>query len=299
MLKGMSPYEINKVSKRQDLHDEAAAAGLRPGNYTAGIVQVGENLCIFWNPYRRLYANKWIDEPREFIYSGEGTTGAMDYTAANRYLIEAENTDRPVTLFYKVEPKGSKWKCIGQFRVTENYPGVSVDTSGKPRPDLRFRLIALDDVTEVTSLPDLPAVPAPPLPDEDSLWAAVEKGIKKNGPGRKRGTTQTKDKRQSDPMKTMYVLRRAIDFGGVCESCLLSPGWLGEDGNPHFQAHHIVADIDVVDWIGAVCGTCHDRLHHGTDRATRADDLRKVVKERQNTMGRPTQELAELLPATA
>jgi hypothetical protein len=35
---------------------------------------------------------------------------------------------------------------------------------------------------------------------------------------------------QSDPMKTMYVMRRAVDFGGMCEACLQCPGWVADDG---------------------------------------------------------------------
>lgn len=294
----MSRFQRGTVYDRQKLHKEAAADGLKPGNANAGIVQVGVELCIFWNPFRKFYANKWIEEPREFVYSGEGSTGPMGHTAGNRALIEAEDIDRPVTVFYKMERAGSRWECLGGFYVAEHSPGVSVDASGTPRPDLRFRLVALGRGPMV-ALPKVAQPPAPELPDEGSLWSAVEKGLKKNGAARRRGMIRSKDKRQSDPMKTLYVLRRAIDFGGVCESCLLSPGWVSDDGNPHFQAHHVIADVDLVDWIGAVCGTCHDRLHHGTDRANRADELRKIVKDRQIKMGRPTYELTALpSPAT-
>jgi hypothetical protein len=218
----------------------------------------------------------------------------MGYTAGNRALIGAEDTDRLVTMFYKIQPAGSKWRCLGQYTVAEHVAGVSIDSSGKPRPDLRFRLVALDEAQEVDALPKLTPGPPPPLPDEDALWNLVAKGVEHSGGARKKATSTTKDKRQSDPAKTMYVLRRAIDFGGVCESCLQAPGWLGDDGNPHFQAHHIDADVDLVDWIGSVCGSCHDRLYHGTDRAQRAVALRSTVKERQTKLGRQTYELDAL-----
>lgn len=289
----MSRFQQDTVYDRQKLHRDAAADGLKPGTAYAGIVQVGDELCIFWNPFKKFYANKWIEEPREFVYSGEGSTGPMGYTWGNRALIEAEDIDRPVTVFYKMGRTGADWKCLGSFHVVEHSPGVSIDGSGTPRPDMRFRLVTLS-VGPKSSLPEVAPLSAPKLPGEDALWSAVEKGLQKNGAERKRGLSRSKDKRQSDPMKTLYVLRRAIDFGGVCESCLLPPGWVDDEGNPHFQAHHVIADVDLVDWIGAVCGTCHDRLHHGRDRAMRADELRKVVKERQIKMGRPTYELTEL-----
>lgn len=293
MLDAMSRFQLDTIYDRKTLHQDAAADGLKPGSPYVGIVQVGDELCIFWNPFKKLYANQWIEEPREFLYSGEGSTGPMGYTWGNRALIDAEDVDRPVTVFYKLARRGSDWKCMGSFHVVEHNPGVSLDAKGGPRPDMRFRLVAVEGGPKFP-LPKVAPQPAPKLPDENSLWSAVEKGLQKNGAARKRSMSRSKDKRQSDPMKTLYVLRRAIDFGGVCESCLLSPGWVGDDGNPHFQAHHVAADVDLVDWIGAVCGTCHDRLHHGTDRANRAEELRKVVKERQIKIGRPTYELTAL-----
>lgn len=287
-------YETGKVYDRQQLHAAAAAQALPPGNANAGIVQVGGELCIFWNPFRRFYANRWLDEPREFIYSGEGSLGPMETTSGNRHLLAAEDSDRPVTLFYKMQRRGSDWQCLGRFRVVEHAPGVSVDKEGKPRADVRFRLVAATDSSAVLPLPAVTPAASPELPDEDALWDAVARRVGKSGGKRRRGASGSKDKRQSDPLKTMYVLRRAIDFGGLCESCLQAPGWLDDDGKPHFQAHHVVADVDLVDWIGAVCGTCHDRLHHGVDRAPRADALRTVVKERQVQLGRPTYELSAL-----
>lgn len=294
----MSRFQQDVVYDRKQLHSDAAADGVKPGTAYAGIVQVGDELCIFWNPLKKFYANKWIEEPKEFVYSGEGSTGPMVHTWGNRALIEAEDTNRPVTVFYKMERSSSNWKCLGGFRVVEHSPGLSIDETGTPRPDLRFRLLALGVKSAITSMPKVAPPPAPEIPNEDALWAAVEKGVETNGAARKRGASSRKDKRQSDPLKTLYVLRRAIDNGGLCESCLLSPGWVDDDGNPHFQAHHVVADVDLVDWIGAVCGTCHDRLHHGEDRAARANGLREVIKARQIKKDRPTYELNEL-PAPA
>ena len=287
-------FETDKVYDRKQLHQEAAAEGLKPGNANAGIVQVGDELCIFWNPFRRLYVNAWVDEPREFIYSGEGSTGPMGHTAGNRALIAAEDTDRRVTVFYKIYSSGSQWKCLGQFEVSEHVPGVSIDRDGSPRPDLRFRLVLTSASGPATPLPVVAPAPPPKLPDEKALWAAVNALVQGSGGKRKRAVVKAKDKRQSDPMKTLYVNRRAIDFGGMCEACFNVPAWVGDDGLPHFQAHHIEPDVDLVDWIGALCGSCHDRLHHGSDRVAQAAILRATVKERQLALGRITYELGEI-----
>ena len=285
----MTRFETGKVYDRGQLHADAAAAGLRPGNANAGIVRVGDVQCIFWNPFRGLYANQWIAEPSEFVYSGEGSLGDMSLTPGNRALLEAEVQGLPVTTFYKIARTGSQWQCLGQYDVQEHHEDVSVDAAGVPRADLRFRLTTRLAAPPTTlTLPKIQPRSKPPLPDEAALWAAVDQSQQSSGGKRKRGKSSSKDKRQSDPLKTMYVLRRAVDLGGVCESCLTSPGWLDEDGLPHFQAHHVDADVDLVDWIGAVCGTCHDRLHHGADRVARGHALRAEVKKRQEQLGRPT-----------
>jgi hypothetical protein len=83
------------------------------------------------------------------------------------------------------------------------------------------------------------------------------------------------------------VLARVQRFGGACELCCTKPEWTTVDGLPHYQAHHLSADIDAVDWIAGVCGTCHDRLHHSVDREEATIRLRKVVADRHKVLGHP------------
>jgi hypothetical protein len=283
----VSRYAVGQVFDRDAIHQSARLEGLPPGNRTAGIVVIGGELCVFWNPYRKLYANRWIDEPNEFVYSGEGSHGPMEFTAGNRRMLSAEEDSSDVTVFYKMKPTGSEWMCLGDYAVVAHESGVSRDDSGRIRPDLRFRLARSSQVSIKRAIPIVPVVPPEP-PTEDELWRAVLASHAKHGTGRRKATRTNTDKRQSDPLKTAYVIERAIRHGGSCESCGVEPSWLGDDGRPHFQAHHIVADFDAVDWIGAVCGTCHDRLHHGRDRKERAKDLLATVRARQEALGRPT-----------
>lgn len=283
----MSRFTPGVEYNRTQLHEDAKQFG-KPGNAMAGIAVVAGELCIFWNPYKKLYANQWIEEPSEFWYSGEGASGAMDDTAGNRHLREAETSGAAIQVFYKIAATGSRWLCLGAYRVVTSEPGVSVGSDHALRTDVRFRLLADVDLPDPISLPVIAAASAPELPSEADLWAAQEQEVTKNGGRRRRAPVNQRAKRQSSPLKTAYVVRRAIDFGGTCESCGEHPGWVRDNGQPHFQAHHLIADIDLVDWIAAVCGTCHDRLHHGQDREARASLTRELVRSRQQALHRRT-----------
>ncbi|MFD0519472.1 hypothetical protein [Paractinoplanes durhamensis] len=282
----MISYTANQRYNRAAIHAAAKKAGGPPGNATAGITVVGDDQCVFWNPFRGLYANRWIKEPDEFIYSGEGSVGPMLDKGGNRRLSACHANGTPVLVFYKMQRTGSEWLHLGSFTVVDVEAGVSVDVKKVLRDDIRFRFLRVTQDVISQPLPALPNVPPPPPPSENELWALVAaRAVKTNGK-RKRATRTSRDRRVSDPLLTAYVLQRAIDNGGTCESCGVAPDWKDDSGRPHFQAHHIDPDIDRVDWIGAVCGTCHDRLHHSSDRTHRADKLRKLVRERQLAAGR-------------
>lgn len=282
----MIAYTANKIYNRADIHAAAKEIGLPPGNDTAGITVVGTELCVFWNPYRGLYANEWIKQPDEFIYSGEGSVGPMRDTAGNRRLKVCHEDGTPVPVFYKVQRTGSHWMHLGGFTVMESIAGISRDAKDDLRYDIRFRFLRIARKIVTPPLPAFSPSMPPAAPAESELWAMVEARAKATAGERKRATRTNRDKRVSDPLLTFYVIQRAINHGGFCESCGLAPEWTDDFGRPHFQAHHINPDIDLVDWIGAVCGTCHDRLHHGSDRRERAESLRTTVRERQTMAGR-------------
>jgi hypothetical protein len=75
-----------------------------------------------------------------------------------------------------------------------------------------------------------------------------------------------------------WVLREA---GGKCELCLLPAAFVGDDGEPYFELHHVqqlAADgPDTVENAVALCAICHRRLHHGADRAEQRERLYKQV----------------------
>jgi hypothetical protein len=287
----MVSYVANKIYDRAEIHAAAKTAGRAPGNDTSGITIVGGDLCIFWNPFRGLYVNRWIKEPEEFIYSGEGSVGDMRDWKGNRQLKERYADGTPVHVFYKVQRTGSRWLYLGDFMVVDIDNGVSRDTKKALRVDIRFHFRGDTQDVVPQILPSIPETPPPPPPSEEELWALVASQAAATSGERKRATRTSRNRRVSNPRLTAYVLQRAIDHGGACESCGVVQDWTDDFGRPHFQAHHIKPDVDLVDWIGAVCGTCHDRLHHGRDREEQAAKLRQTVRERQLSAGREVVEL--------
>lgn len=280
-------YVPGQIYDRGALHEAASQAGLSPGNRMSGITVVGGDLCVFWNPFKVLYANRWLDEPREFTYSGEGSVGDQTETLGNLRLIEHEADGRPVMVFLKARRDGSSWRHLGPYQVIDHSWGDSRDTEGNWRRDLRFCFAALVEPPPAVfdQLSPVPTATPPAAATETELWEALER---RHETGKRRRATRTQgSKRVSDPLKTHYVVQRALDFGGSCELCGNHPGWVGDDGMPHYQAHHIHPDIDLVDWIAALCGTCHDRMHHATDRVSLVDDLLAKVQARQVKLGRP------------
>jgi hypothetical protein len=285
-MAGMVTYAPDMIYNRAEIHAAAKKAGGPPGNDNAGITVVGSDQCIFWNPFRGLYANRWIHEPNEFIYSGEGSVGPMQDKGGNLRLRKCHESGAPVFVFYKVLRTGSHWLHLGSFTVVDVYFDLSLDANKVLREDIRFHLLrnATDTITQ--RLPRIKPTAPPPPPSEEALWNLVSTQAAATDGKRKRATRTSRNRRVSNPAMTAYVVQRAIDNGGACESCGVVPDWTDDVGRPHFQAHHIDPDVDRVDWIGAICGTCHDRLHHGSDREQRAKSLRETVRARQLAIGR-------------
>lgn len=282
-------YESGSIYDRQkDIHDVALKQNKSPGNRNSGITVVDGEPYIFWNPYRRFYANKWLAKPKSFTYSGEGNVGDMRETGGNATLLNCEKNQAPVNMFYKVAPQESRWKYLGEYLVVSHRWGASPGSDGSWRRDLRFDFERADDAAVVpTDVPEIPLKPAPHPPSEDEAWEALQRNSLYDDVNRKKRDVASRQKRVSDPLKTQYVLARVKLFGGSCELCAEAPPWVDDAGEPHYQAHHIDPDIDQVDWIAGLCGTCHDRMHHGADRADLAPQLRKAILKRHENLGRP------------
>ena len=291
----MPTFEVGKdYDRKLEIHGPSGGQG--SGNRTAGIAQVRGFQYIFWNPHKKLYANRWIHMPHEFIYTGEGNFGDMKETrSTNADLIRCEESGHRVGVFYKMVREGSHWRYLGEYRIIQHAFGLSKDTAGNWRRDLRFHLSSTHEVDalRIGRLPK-PKVPIQPrFPTEEELWRILSSSAEVARSTRRRRSSPIRDKRVADPVKTRYVLARVERFGGACELCGTKPGWTASDGLPHYQAHHLNPEIDAVDWIAGICGTCHDRLHYSTDRDVVSRTLRDIISKRHALLGRPRSEVSD------
>jgi 5-methylcytosine-specific restriction protein A len=105
----------------------------------------------------------------------------------------------------------------------------------------------------------------------------LKKGINARPSGNKRPNKVASSTEQfvRDPAVRAFVLARAE---GHCELCEAAAPFLGTDGYPFLEVHHIVplaADgADTVENAVALCPNCHRRCHHGQDKDSCADRLK-------------------------
>lgn len=268
------PLVPGRVYDRDAIHESARRTGLPPGKPDVRDNGRRQSAVRFLEPLQGPLRQPVDRRARRVHLQRRGQRQGHDESSGgNRALIDHEVSGGQVSVFIKTRRDGSAWMSMGRYVVTGHEWGVSDGQDGVPRRDLRFRLRAHD----VPALPDpdLPVLPVPPPPparSEALLWDALERRGQTGE--RRRATVVRRDRRMSDPLKTEYVMERAVRYGGACELCGQHPGWVGDDGRPHLQAHHICADIDLVDWIAALCGTCHDRMHHARERAGLPQDWR-------------------------
>ena len=83
-----------------------------------------------------------------------------------------------------------------------------------------------------------------------------------------------------------YVLARAR---GTCESCNGPAPFVRKNGTPYLEPHHTrrLSDGGPDDprWVGAVCPTCHRKIHHGANGSEFNQLLQRRLQEIENTLG--------------
>jgi 5-methylcytosine-specific restriction protein A len=79
-----------------------------------------------------------------------------------------------------------------------------------------------------------------------------------------------------------YVLARA---NGICEACGQKAPFERNDGTPYLEPHHTkrVSDDGPDDprFVGAVCPTCHRKIHHGKNGDELNDALQKYIDDQE------------------
>ncbi|AOI99519.1 HNH endonuclease [Burkholderia sp. LA-2-3-30-S1-D2] len=112
--------------------------------------------------------------------------------------------------------------------------------------------------------------------------AKIRKTLKERPDGSKAPdrTTSTTTSFVRNPQVKAWVLERA---NGTCEACDQPAPFIGADGFPFLEVHHLrkLADdgSDTVTNAAAVCPNCHRRLHFSEDAHVYRETLYEKVSE--------------------
>ncbi|MGP1170935.1 MULTISPECIES: HNH endonuclease [Serratia] len=256
------PFEIlekDEVYKRKYLHD------LYGGQEQGGISTPKEFPVIFIftgeTGETHGYKDGWSNNDH-FSYTGEGQKGNMQFTKGNKDIRDHKENGKDILLF-EYNKKRTGVKFAGLFECDSwNYTECK-DTQENMRQGIIFNLFRVSSAQES----DHEIVSSEVGQKEESLEQLRAKAIKSSEISGQRQQSDNKKswfKRSEDVKK--YVLKRA---NGICEACNQPAPFKKRNGDPYLEPHHTkrLADEgpDHPQWVGAICPTCHRRIHSGVD----------------------------------
>ncbi|WP_423827604.1 HNH endonuclease [Serratia marcescens] len=256
------PFEIlekDEVYKRKYLHD------LYGGQEQGGISTPKEFPVIFIftgeTGETHGYKDGWSNNDH-FSYTGEGQKGNMQFTKGNKDIRDHKENGKDILLF-EYNKKRTGVKFAGLFECDSwNYTECK-DTQENMRQGIIFNLFRVSSAQES----DHEIVSSEVGQKEVSLEQLRAKAIKSSEISGQRQQSDNKKswfKRSEDVKK--YVLKRA---NGICEACDQPAPFKKRNGDPYLEPHHTkrLADEgpDHPQWVGAICPTCHRRIHSGVD----------------------------------
>jgi 5-methylcytosine-specific restriction enzyme A len=274
------PFENGKVYHRQSEIHQVFGGQERGGIATpSGVPYVflftGESGTQFG------YADGWRPDG-VFAYTGEGQKGDMEFVRGNKAIRDHMIDGRDLLLFEASQTKGLyAFKGCFAFAGWELIDGP--DGDGHQRKAIVFELVP---VGEVEAAP-------PPLKEIEQLDLENKSLLELRALALAAALTPTtppKEARRAYYIRSAtvkaYVLRRA---DGHCEACKSEAPFLKKDGSPYLEPHHIklISDggPDHPAFVGAVCPTCHRRIHHGTDGAKINSELELYVWSLEKPQG--------------
>jgi 5-methylcytosine-specific restriction protein A len=224
------------------------------------------------------YRDGW-KEDGTFQYTGGGQVGDMKFTLGNKAIRDHRQNGKDILLFKDLgKNKGVRYLGLFDCGGWEIIEGV--DKHKAARKIIVFDFIpvssaALDaDVeTEVTYQ----------IKSLEELRAAALIAASVCGPKVKTGDAKRTWRARSQKVKD-YVLARAE---GICEACDEPAPFQKKDGTPYLEPHHTtrLADEgpDHPTSVGAICPTCHRRIHSGRDGALWNKRLQaRIAKKERN-----------------
>lgn len=243
------------------------------------------------------YADRF-DESNCFLYTGEGQIGDMTMTRGNLAITRHAHDGRALHVF-EITGKGKPCIYRGEFAYSSHFIKRGPDKNGDDRNVIIFRLFPVSS-TLLTELGEEAAVengtaaidsPASATDLRTLRTAAIEACQSQQAIADPKEAIRITYQRSVKVKR--YVLERAQ---GKCELCAEpAPFNRKSDGTPYLEPHHInrLSDggLDHPLYVGAICPTCHRRIHCGEDGQILNEKLRNIVVEREEKIqGKPARE---------
>ncbi|MBM0105822.1 HNH endonuclease [Steroidobacter sp. S1-65] len=233
------------------------------------------------------YKDQWTSDG-VFRYTGEGQSGDMTFDKGNR-AIRDHRSDKKDLLLFEDLGKGKGVRFAGVFECMS----WSI-VEGKSKRETSRKLIVFDLVpvaTAATATPKPLPIPERAVSLSELRQRAYDAATIPAANGSARATRQTWYARSEQVRQ--YVLGRA---NGTCEACDQVAPFKRRDGTPYLEPHHTtrLADegLDHPASVGAICPTCHRRIHSGEDGVAWNERLVKRITAKEQRFGPSTSEFS-------
>jgi len=208
------------------------------------------------------YQDGWTEEG-VFRYTGEGQVGDMTFTGGNKAIRDHREDGKDLLLFEDLgKGKGVRYSGLFECAGVETVEGV--DRERNARKIIVFDLVPVKSAAVAS---DVEVAESSPSTQRtlDELRARAHAAAKAPRLNQKTSDIKRSWYERSTSVRD-YVLARAK---GVYEACDEKAPFLKKDGTPYLEPHHThrLADEgpDHPAWVGAICPTCHRRIHSGRD----------------------------------
>ncbi|MGY8527206.1 HNH endonuclease [Paracidovorax citrulli] len=272
-----------QYSRREEITGKfggSAQSGIAPSAQVPAIF-------LFTGETGKLYGyGDSFDDYGNLLYVGEGQTGDMTMTRGNRAIEQHAASSKALHVF-KTLGKGKRCTYRGEFVYASHRFEKGPDKNGTLRDVIVFLLVPVEKLEVMEREPD-------PLGDADHHAIGTEKqdlrDLRKDAIDaclRPEAQLPAADTLRATYRRSArvrrYVLARA---DGRCELCdEKAPFTRKSDGTPYLEPHHInrLSDggLDHPEFIGAICPTCHRRIHFGADGREQNERLRSIVEARE------------------
>ena len=265
------PLSLNSVYRRAQLHNRFG------GNRNSGIVpSKREPVVLLFHteePTQQFYRDAF-DEDGVYWYSGEGTSGDMSWTPANRAIRDHAELGLDLLFFERAQRKDGLWRFVQMFQYFAHKKENRRDKAGKDRTAIIFGLLPVTG-TDFASVSGQSA-------DLEGLRQATRASTNPDAVGVRTAIANVYIRSEA---VRFYALSRA---SGRCEACGSDAPFVGVSGAPFLEVHSIdrLADNgpDRIDRVAALCPNCHRRCHYAADRNEYNFLVRKRIVTIEDTL---------------